>query len=525
VDRLAAFYHTKGFIDARVGRPVITHDEQGIYIDFPIVEGQRFGVGKVEVAGEDVEAEPDLLASLKLADEEFFNREILAKDLERVTDFFTAQGYAFAEVVPRISKDESSLTVSIVYEVHKGEPVNFAKINISGNTKTRDKVIRRELQVVEGARYSKSRLQRSESNLRRLDYFELVEMETSKADRPDRMNVDVKVQEKPTRFMSLGGGFSSADKLFAMAQIAERNLFGRGQTLQFQGQFGSVASRFSLKFTEPWLFDIPLTSTVEAYNWSRDYDEFNKDSLGGKLAFGYPVWDYTRVYVSYVYDDSEVSNVSENASTFIKDQEGTIVSSVISTTLRRDNRDHTFLTTRGSDNSLTLDYAGGVLGGDSAFFKGILNSSWYVPLFWKFVGFLHGKYGIIEGFSGGIIPIYERFYLGGINSLRGWDSGDVSPRDPETGDRIGGETMILFNVELLWPLVEKIGLRGVVFYDAGNSYLTPDDFDISDLKTDVGAGIRWHSPMGPLRLEYGYKLNPESGESRGNFQFSMGVFF
>ncbi len=525
VDRLASFYHNQGFMEARVGSPVITHDEVGIYIDIPITEGERFKVGKVEVTGEDVEPDESLLSKIKLGEEEYFNREVMAKDLEVVSDFYTAQGYAFAEVAPGIKKEEETQVVDVVYEVQKGELVDFGRINITGNSRTRDKVVRRELQVVEGERYSKARLERSVANLRRLDYFEDVGFDTTKGDSPEQMNLDVKVKEKPTRFVSIGGGFSSADEVFLTAQIAERNLFGRGQNLQFMGQVGTIASRFSLVFTEPWLFDIPLALTVEAYNWFREYDEYDKESFGGKVAGSYPVWDYTRLYLSYGYDNSDVSNVDVFASSVIKDQEGTIVTSLIGGTLRRDSRDHTFLTTKGSDNSVTVNYAGGVLGGDAGFFKIVGNSGWYFPLFWKFVGFLHGKAGYITDVGDGIVPIYEKFYLGGINSLRAFDSGDVSPRDPVTGDKIGGDKMVLFNAELLFPILEDMGVRGVLFFDMGNSYLDEEDITFDNLKKDVGFGIRWYSPMGPIRVEWGYNLDPEPGEDTSNLQFSMGMFW
>ena len=521
-DRLAAFYLNHGFMDIRVGRPAITYDEGGIYVTFPMEEGKRYRVGKVEVTGKGVEPEENLQSLTEMWKEKYFNREVLAKDLQRLTGHYTSMGYAFAEVVPNINTDPESQVVDVAYEVRKGELVDFGRVAISGNNKTRDKVIRRQLRVIEGARYSKANLERSIANLRRLDFFENVEMDTSKGDSPDKMNVDVKVKEKPTRHISAGAGFSSADQLFLQAQIAERNLFGRGQDLKFQASFGSVATRYNLSFTEPWLFDIPLSATVETYNWSRDYDEYTKHSIGGRLALSYPVWDYTRLYGSYVYDVADIKNVDDSASEIIKDQRGTTVTSSISTTLRRDSKDSGFLTTRGSDNSLGLDFAGGVLGGDADYVKGVLNSSWWFPLFWDFVGFLHGKTGYIDGDN---IPIYQRFYLGGINSIRSFSSADVSPRDPTTGDRIGGDKMVLFNAELLIPLVKSQGIRGVIFFDAGNSYLKKESITLDSLKLAIGGGIRWYSPMGPLRLEWGYNPKPEEGEDRSKWQFSMGVFF
>jgi outer membrane protein insertion porin family len=336
------------------------------------------------------------------------------------------------------------------------------------------------------------------------------------------MNIDVKVKEKPTRYVSAGAGYSSADAFFLQAQIAEKNLFGRGQNLKFNGQLGTVATRFTLSFTEPWLFDIPLSATVEAYNWARDYDEFDKQSVGGKLSLGYPVWDYTRLYLSYNYDDADVSNVADDAAVEIRDQEGTIVTSAVSSTIQRDSRDHRFLPTRGSDNSVSVEYAGGGLGGDAGYIKTVVNSSWYFPLFWDCIGLLHGKTGYIAE-NNGEVPIYQRFFLGGINSIRSFGSGDVSPR--EDGDRIGGNKMILFNAEFLFPLVKEQGVRGVFFFDAGNSYDDGASIDLNDLKYAIGGGFRWYSPMGPLRLEWGYNPDRKKGEDQSKWQFSMGVAF
>jgi outer membrane protein insertion porin family len=527
VDRLTAFYHTRGYMEAKVGNPKITYDTKGIYLDFPISEGLRYKVGKVELTGDDPNPDAKLVSSLRLKKEEYFNREAVAKDLEAITNDYTGKGYAFAEVTPKLDKDAERQIVNVAYDVHRGELVDFGRITISGNTKTRDKVIRRELEIVERARYDKAKLQKSAQNLKRLDYFESVDMDTSKGETPKEMNVNVKVKEKSTSFASIGAGYSTADEGFLLGQIAERNLGGRGQRLAFQGQLGQKGNRFSLTFNEPWLFDTPLSMTVEAYNWSRAYPDYNKNSTGGSLGFSYPVWQYTRLYGSYGYDYAKVSGVSEDASYLIKDQEGTIITSLVSTSLRRDTRDHPFLTTRGSDNSLTFDYAGGPLGGDAAFYRTVANSSWYYPLVWKLVGFLHGKAGYLSSLPDGITPIYDRFFLGGINSLRGYPSGKVGPRDPVTGDYLGGNKMALFNAELLFPIVESQGIRGVTFFDAGNAFYNGDSINISKFKTDVGGGLRWYSPLGPLRLEVGFPLNPDDNKDqyKPRVQFSMGIFF
>jgi len=530
VDRLMAFYHTRGYMEAKVGSPKITNDERGIYLDFPVSEGLRYRVGKVELTGDDPNPEQQLVTSLRLGKEEYFNREALVRDLEKITNYYTDRGYAFAEVAPKIDKNPEQPVVNVAYEVRRGELVDFGRISISGNTKTRDKVIRRELEIVEGSRYDKASLQRSSENLKRLDYFESVDMDTakgepSKGETSKEMNVNVKVKEKSTSFASIGAGYSSADQAFILGQIAERNLGGRGQRLAFQGQIGGRSSRFSLGFTDPWLFDTPLSMSAELYNWTQQYTDYTKESWGGRLTFSYPVWAYTRIYLGYLYDHAKVMDVDEDASTIIKDQEGIIRTSQVSTTLRRDTKDHAFLTTKGSDNALTVDYAGEVLGGDAAYYRVVGNSSWYFPLGWKLVGFLHGKAGYVDELPGGILPIYERFFLGGMNSLRGYAAGKVGPRDPATGDYLGGNKMALFNAELLFPIAEEQGIRGVLFFDAGNAFYNGDPIKITDFQADVGPELRWYSPLGPLRLAWGYALNPKSYQDSYKWQFSMGIFF
>ncbi|MEJ2363635.1 MAG: outer membrane protein assembly factor BamA, partial [Deltaproteobacteria bacterium] len=232
-DRIAAFYLNYGFMDVRVGRPETTYDEEGIYVIFPIEEGHRFRMGKADVSGKDIEPKITLLSMIKLSEQKYFNREDLAKDLQNLTDYFTSRGYAFAEVAPNIRKDERHQVVDVDYQIKKGEIVYFDRIDIVGDTKTRDKVIRRQLKIIEGARYSKADLERSVANLRRLDFFETVDIDTRKGKTPDKMDVTVKVKEKPTRHISAGAGYSSADQVFFQGQIAESNLFGLGQDLSF----------------------------------------------------------------------------------------------------------------------------------------------------------------------------------------------------------------------------------------------------------------------------------------------------
>ncbi len=526
VDRVTAFYHDHGYMDARVGTPQITKKEDGFYITIPVEEGERYRVASVDVTGDLLDDVSEVTEKFQLKKEEYFSREKLRKDLDKLTKYYMDHGYAYVEVNPLVKRDPATHTSEIVYDIHKGPMVFIERITISGNTKTRDKVIRRQLQLAEGDKFSTSALERSNLNLNKLDYFEEVHIEPSEGSTPDAMNLHIKVKEKPTGSISVGGGFSSDDGLFVGGDIMQRNLFGRGQYVAVKAYLGGETSRYSISFTEPWLFDRPLSVGVDIYDWYREYNDFNKDATGGKLRFSHPFGNWSRWYLTYVFEDAKVTDVDEDASIIIQDQKGRQIKSSIIASVERDSTDARFLPTRGSINSLTVEYSMPFLGSDSDYISVVANSGWYIPIVWKFIVFARVKGGyIFELDPDKPVPIYERFFLGGINSIRAFGWGDVGPKDPETGDEIGGIKFGLFNLELLFPILEKMGMRGVFFFDAGNAFDKGEDFSISDFRTAAGAGIRWNSPMGPLRIEWAYNLDPEPGEDSSKWQFSMGAFF
>lgn len=523
VGKLSAFYQNSGYIQARVGEPEVEFKDDWIDITIKIDEGPRFAVGRVDVAGDLVLPRDELLKNLKIGKEEFFNREIVRNDVLLLTDLYSDKGYAYADITPGIDRDFDERLVHITYSIQKGNQVTYEKILIAGNTKTRDKVIRRELRVYEQELYSGKELKRSIRNLHRLDYFEDIKVDTSKGSSDDTMALKIEVTEKPTGVFTFGAGYSSVENVFGMASISQRNLFGRGQTLQLRGQVGSRTTQFVLSFLEPWLFDIPLSAKTDLYNWIREYDDYDRDSKGGTLQLGYPVYDFTRVYLSYTYDIADITDIEEDAAKSIKELEGTNVTSSVSTMLTYDSRDRLFNTTEGQNHSVTVEYAG--LGGDIGFTKYTGKVGWYIPLFLGTVGFLHGEAGYVAENGNGILPDYERFYLGGINSLRGFDFQDICVRDEE-GDEIGGDKYIQFNLEYMFPLVKQAGVSGVIFYDTGNVYGVNQSIDLGNLRKSAGVGIRWYSPVGPIRIEYGYILDRKEDDTRsGRVEFSMGTGF
>ncbi len=525
VARLSAYYHNNGYIKARVGEPKLEFKDKWIYITFKIEEGPRFKIGKVDITGDLIFSDQELKQKLTILDEEFYNREVVRNDVLMLVDLYSDEGYAYADIVPHTHEDPEKKVVDITYNIDKAQQVYFEKIIITGNSRTRDKVIRRELKVYEQELFGGKRLKRGIRNLHRLDFFEDVKVNTTKGSTDDTMVLKIDVKEKPTGTFSFGGGYSSVDALFATAAITQRNLFGRGQKLQLKADLGGSSTRYTISFTEPWLFDIPLSAGIDIYNWDRDFDTYDKDSIGGGLRFSYPVFDFTRVYLNYSFENADITNVESDAPDDIKDLEGENIESALKLALRYDSRDKAFDATRGQDHSISVERAGGGLGGDIAFMKYLAKVGWYVPIFWEFVGFAHAEGGIVVGSEGGKLPDYERFYLGGLNSLRGFDYKDIHAEDDD-GTEIGGEKYVQFNFELLFPLVKSAGVRGVLFFDTGNVYGSDEDVDISDLRESIGIGFRWNSPIGPIRLEYGYILDPLEGEDQsGQWEFGMGSAF
>jgi outer membrane protein insertion porin family len=522
VARLTAFYHNNGYIEARVADPVIEHEESWITITIKIDEGAQYRVGEVRMTGDLIRPAEELLEPLTIPETEFYSREVVRNDVLTLSDLYADEGYAYADIAPAIERREADREVDLAFRIDKKNQVYFERIRISGNTKTRDKVIRRELRVVEGGLYSGQDLKRGIRNLRRLDFFEDIKVNTRRGSADDRMVLDIDVTEKPTGTFSFGGGFSSTEGVFGMASISQRNLFGLGQILRLRAEVGGVTTRFTLSFTEPWLFDIPLSAGFDLYNWERDYDTYDKDSTGGALRFGYPVFDYTRAYLSYRYDLSEVTDVEEDAAREIRELEGELATSSVTASLRYDSRDRAFNPTEGGSHSLSVEYAG--LGGDIAFTKVLADAGQYFPLFWDTVGFLHAEGGWVTENSGGILPDYEKFYLGGINSLRGFDWRDVSLFDEE-GAKVGGFKYVQFNAEMIVPLIKDAGLVGVLFFDTGNVFDDDEEIEFDQLRESAGFGFRWYSPMGPIRIEYGYILDRQEGEDSGRWEFSMGSAF
>ncbi len=558
---LTSFYHNNGFINAKLGEPKILFDEEldGLRIIIEVAEGPRFGVGDVSLQGDLIRPEEELLSVIEIDEEEIFSREVMRNDIKALRELYVDEGYAYADVTPRTRDSEDEKLVDVVYRMSKGSKVRFERINIIGNTITRDKVIRRELKAVEGEYYSGGALQRSKENLDRLGFFEEAEIETQKGSRDDLMVLNVKVKEQPTGTFSVGAGFSSQDNVFAMFEVSQDNLFGRGQQLRASTKLSDLTTQFTIDFTEPWLFDTRLSGHFQIYKWKQEYEdyeyegydfeEYDRDSRGLVLGLGYPIDridEYTRGTISYSYDNSDIGNVPEYAAAEWQDMEGKNVTSSITVGIHRDSRNKPWNTSKGSYNSLSFEWAGRFLGGDVAFNKILASSAWYFPMPKDTVFLARGNWGYMAESSAGRIPVYQKFRLGGINTVRGFEYQELSPRakveyyrpgdldaDGFAGgkklytryDPVGGQRMMYYNLEYRFPLFKKMGFVGLVFFDCGNVFTDDEHYTFSGIRKSAGLGIRWKSPMGPLRVEWGKNLDPEDWESSSEWEFSMGGSF
>lgn len=522
INKLNVFYLNNGYINAKINEPEITHDKKGIHIKIPVLEGKQFRVGVVKIAGDTLSTpRAELLNKLKINKKDYYNRESINRDIDYLTRMCNNEGYAYSDVAPRTLLHKKDQKVDVTYNIKKGNQVYFNRISISGNTKTRDKVIRRELAFAEGDLYNSDKLKRSYMSLNRLRYFEEIDFQTVKGLTDNLTDLNIRVKEQPTGMFSIGGGYSAVDKAVFMGRISQQNLFGRGQTLNLTAQLGAETTHYEISFIEPWLFDMPLWSKFELWDSEREWDSYDLKTDGFGVTLGYPLWAYVKGYVEYRLSTNDITDIDEYASYYIREQEGKTTSSGITTTLVRDTTDDIMFPSRGSKNRISIEYTGGLLQGDASFTKYAGSSTWFFPLPFDTVFSIRGRAGFMHKNEDKKIPIYERFYLGGINSLRGLR--DVGPEDPETGDPIGGETMACFNVEFVFPLIKDAGMKGVVFYDTGNAW--DHGYHLGDMRETAGVGIRWYSPIGPLRLEWGHVLDKQDDESASRWEFSIGGLF
>jgi len=523
VDRILQVYGDHGFIQARVESTEIVPDlaRKKVTLRVRVVEGPQFRTGTITITGNEILTNEEVRKLVKLKEGDVFNRGALRNSVRALVDRYSELGRARAEIEPRTSNDLANLKVDVLIPIVEGGPVYVERINISGNTKSSEKVLRRELRVTEGELFTFQKLVRSRQRLFNLGFFDEVNVNTEQGTTPDQIVVNIDVKERATGVFSIGAGYSSLDSLFATLDISQRNLFGRGQEVFLRFRIGAQSRLGLIGFTEPYLFDIPLRAGFDIYDREREYDDFTEERLGGDIRASYPLTEFVTLSGIYRLENVDITNVSPTASEDLRSQEGTSLNSVVEFSLARDSRDNIFEPTQGSRNALEFMFAG--LGGDTQFYKLIAESAWFVPLpVYNLVWAVRGLFGMAEGWGGQEVPIFERFFLGGATTLRGQRTRSVAPKDRQ-GEVIGGDKELLFNTELLIPIIARF--RVALFFDAGNAYGFGTDFDPTNLRYGAGVGVRFFSPLGPMRLDLGYNLDKQPGEKSFQVNFTVGAPF
>jgi outer membrane protein insertion porin family len=527
VDRIIQLYNDHGYVQARVESSEIQVDREKARatIRIVVVEGPQFKVGGVDVMGNAVLPVEEIRKRIELKTGEVFSRSKLRDSVKGITDLYSAVGRASADVNPNTLQDTPGRLVNVVFEINEGPETYVERINISGNTRSEEKILRREIPMAEGDLFTSQKLARAKQKLTNLNYFDKVEAKTAPGSAKDKIIVNIDVTEKPTGLFSIGGGYSSQDGVLGTLDLSQRNFLGKGWEVFLRLRGGSNLQTGTIGFTEPWLFDQPLAAGFDIFNTRRILPDYTVNSLGGDIRLGHPLGEYSRWNAIYRVSQDRITNVNPLGSPELISQEGTHLTSLIGLSLSRDTRDSVYDPTRGTTVSLGVDFAG--IGFGEKFARSVFSSTYFQPLPWlDHVLSFRLMAGYSFGWSKDPVPLFERFYLGGSNSLRQFKSLQVSPKD-ETGTRIGGNSELLGTVEYVIPLF--FGIKAAVFYDVGQVW-GPDlslgtKIDLSDLRHGMGAGLRWNSPFGPIRVDYGIKLDQRKGESFGNFNFSAGSSF
>jgi len=525
VERIRDLYHSIGYIYVVISEPKIelSPDRKKLYITITISEGDQYRFGTISVKGNTVFSQDQLFEDLDIAPDQIFNRRALREDVDEIIDRYMENGYARVDVDPQISVRKEEKIADVTLSITEGGIFRIGRINITGNTKTRDKVIRREMRLDEGDIFNKKMIRRSYQRINNLNFFESIDVDPVPRTDAQLVDINIDVKEKLTGMLSLGGGYSSIDKFMVMGEITQTNLFGKGLYLKFRADLSARRTNYSISLRDPWFLDKPVSATFSVYNEEVDYIDYDKKATGGSIGFGKEFSEYVGGNITYNIENAEITNIDSGASDIIKDQEGIKLTSSISPSIWRDSRNNYLDPTEGSKNALYLTLAG--LGGDNFYYKGIADSLWYFPAPLKTTLSLRGRVGYAEGYNGEKLPLYERFYVGGINTMRGLGFGEGGPRDDE-GEVIGGNWEVIVNTELIFPILEDIRLKGLVFFDYGGAFDKERTFKYTeDMRKTAGFGARWLSPLGPIRLEWGFNLDPKQDENENKLEFSMGGVF
>lgn len=524
---LEFYYMDNGFVRVKVAEPNVSllPDKEWIDITYSIQEGKQYYVNSLEVTGDIITSKQDLLDRLRTKPEKLYRHSHFIRDIETLTDYYADFGYAFVNVTPNRPVDDEKRLVSISYDIQKGDKVFFSSIQIEGNDKTRDNVIRRQLTIVENALYSGSKLKDSKARVERLGFFKEVTLKTEKVPNQKKVKVVVTVKEKTTGSFQVGVGYSPSQGAFFTSQISENNVLGYGQRVSIDAQFNPEGHRLSLSWREPYLLDSQWNVGASIYNSiekkpapDTESNPYKEERLGGRVSVGHPIFEDISLHFAYRLENIEFVNIDPVFSFFYQ----TAITSSIEATLERNKTNNYLDPSSGSLLMTSLEYAGRELGGDRDFAKITAVGTYYYPLqitetFPTYFRF-NSEYYLIFPTSSQKVPINERFKSGGVKSNRGYRWSSLSPTTPIQYNphayprylQKGGDRMLQLNFEYYVPLIPEAGLKGLTFIDASQVFDDDEAFDLKTLKPAAGFGIRWITPIAPLRFELGWPYDTEA---------------
>lgn len=525
VERIREVLLNKGYLNAQVGLPTVelSEDKKWFNVTYTVNEGEPFTVAEVGFRGNTVFEEPELRDKMKIKPGEIFQRQKIRDEISRLTDLYGSKGYAFADVAPNVNPNAEERTATIILSIKEGEMMRIRQINIHGNDKTKDNVIRRELRVDEQDVIDTPSLKRSFQRLNNLNFFETVEILPQQVD-ADKVDLNVRVKEKPTGQFSIGGGFSTLDKLVAIADITEGNLGGNGWMGRIRGQLGQQRTLGLITFRNPYLNDSLTSMQIDVYRSMTNYITYFEKKAGASLTFGRWLSEYVTGSVSFVAEQLDFSDPTIDAPELVLSQLGTQSTTGFRTSLARDTRDYFLDPRTGLRTSVGFDFGTPYLGGTNNFYKYYLDAIKYTPLPFDTRFSIHARYGSAEGLHGKPIPLTERFFVGGINTMRGFVFGRAGPVTP-SGSLLGAAKELIFNNDFIFTISSEAKLNGVIFFDWGNGFNDDEPVAFNALRKSAGLEGRWISPFGPLRAAYGINLDPRPGERKGVFEFTIGSLF
>jgi len=557
---LSSLYYDHGFVDHKIDEPIILTRDEGLEVVIRIQEGQRYRVGVVRVGGDLGSAPNRLLDDVTLTSGQVFRRSRLLNDVTALQQRYADRGYAFADVSPDTRFDPADRLVNVTYMIKRGPPVFFDQVKIAGNVKTRDKVIRRELEVAEKGRFSSAKIRESRNALLRTGFFKDVTVSTEKTEKEDQVDLLVKVEEAPTGTFSVGAGYSTASAFSFRTSLEERNLFGTGRRVSANLLLSKTDQDIVLGLVEPRVLDSRADLGFDVFHTTAEYASWtNRRSgfatrisaplryvrlpyfgrradvhgvVGPEAEPGFSILDHLHGGIGYTLFDSKITDVEADAPSSI--EAGKSLTSAITPRLSYDTRNHFFVPTQGTRSVMSVKLAG--LGGDNRFMRSDASLSWYYPIFrnfeWgeNFAVMLGGRIGYGATWTDRELPLFERYFAGGINSVRGFEYRTLGPRecprddpgcdDPET---IGGNKQLILKTELHFPILDQWGFRGSMFLDQGQAFGPSQNIRLEDLKRALGLAMQWQSPIGPIKLSWAFPLNADPSDRKEVLGFAFGA--